>query len=208
MIMMGIARDHKTPYKKLRECHQCNEKFKKGDRKTRLDVYDDPWATEPCQVAVHTANDKDGYGDCLDKLTDSSWSEWNYQECPVCERTIIYRCLDNGWRTYFKIIEGEEICVKCYQNMTLEHGEPLEKFKDGKIPGDFYSPSDLNAHGWTLVPGYSGNHISNKESIKRFAGHAVELISEDYKILVDYDSMGIGGQEGYVSLYVKGGKNE
>jgi hypothetical protein len=205
--MQGIARDHTTPYTVKDKCHECGEKFKKHEtlksgNVVELKLYDDPWATEPCTVRVHAHND-DGYGSCLDKLTDDSWSDFRYFDCPVCNRLVVGQCLDNGWRSYRKIYAGEEICVKCYQEIKLENGEDREIFEEGKIPGDFFNASDLNAHGWSLVPGMGDRHIDGKASAWAFCKMALTMIKKGYKVLVDYDSMGIGGGEGYVSLYCK-----
>lgn len=204
---MGIIRDHKTPYKILDTCHECGDKFKRGEAKTTIEIYDDPWATKPCTVRVHTGND-DGNGDCFDKLTDKSWASFRYQQCPICERMIVSQCLDNGWRTFFKEVGSEEICVKCYQDMRLADGEPEEAFKRGCIGGDFFDSRELSSHGWSLVPGYHGAFIDGRESAKRFCATALELIRSGHKVLVDIYTMAIGGGEGYFSLYCKTSNQE
>jgi hypothetical protein len=213
MIMMGIPRDHTTPYVKRDRCHECDEPFKKKEtlksgRVVELKLYDDPWAIEPCVVRVHTDNDTDGHGTCLDKLTDTGWADFRYFDCPICQRLIVDKCLDNGWRSYQKPYGDELICVKCYQEIKLEDGDDAEIFEEGKIPGDFFSASDLNANGWSLVPGMKGKHISGAGSADAFCKMAMTMIKKGYKVLVDYDSMGIGGGEGYVSLYCKNSLEE
>ena len=204
--MMGIPRDHTTPYVKRDTCHECGEVFKKKEfsrgNVVEIKLYDDPWATEPCIVRVHADND-DGHGTCLDKLTDTGWSDFRYFDCPICQRLIVSQCLDNGWRSFQKEYGDELICVKCYQEMKLEGGEESEDLENGKIPGDFFNDSDLNAHGWSLVPGMNGVHIVGKDSARSFCKAALNVISLGHKVLVNYDSMGIGGGEGYVSLYCK-----
>lgn len=200
--MMGIIRDHKTPYKILDTRHECGEKFKRGEAKTTIEIYDDPWATKPCTVRVHTGND-DGNGDCLDKLTDTSWASFRYQECPVCERMIVSQHLDNGWRSFFKTVDGEEICIKCYQESRLADGEPAETFEAKYVGGDFYNSSDISVNNWSLVPGYHGHFINSKESAEKFCGTALSLIQNGNKVLVDWGAQAYGGGEGYYSLYVK-----
>ena len=200
--MQGIPRDHTTPYKNLKTCHECGKGFRTGQEKATLDIYDDPWAMTPCIVRVHTENDN-GHGSCLDKMTDTSWADFRYFECQKCERLIVRQCLDNGWRSYVKTLDDEEVCVRCYQEFRLEEGEPADAFEAGKIPGDFYSDSDLSISGWGLVPGYHGVHITGEERVKHFCRQALKLLRKGHKILVNYDSMGIGGSEGYVSLFVK-----
>jgi hypothetical protein len=208
--MMGVPRDHKTPYTKKGECHECGEKFKKSEtiksgKVVELHVYDDPWADEPCTVRVHALNDDERNGSCLDKLTDTGWADFRYQDCPACGRLVMSQCLDNGWRGYFKTDGDEDICVRCYQERRLADGEPLESFDDGHIPGDFYDSSELANYNWALVPGLQGVHISGSKGAAEFCARAIAFIKDGQKVLVDYERMGIGGGEGYVSLYLKGG---
>ncbi len=202
--MMGIAHDNKKPYKRTTECHECGKRFKKGESKQILKIYDSPWADEPRVIAVHDQNDDDRHGSCLDKLTDTSWGDFRYFLCERCNRLIIQQNPDNGWRSYKMIDDnGEEFCVRCYQENILENGHEDKEFESGHVPGDFYNHQDLSSHDWVLVQGMSHVYITGTESAKRFADRALELIDEGNKVLVDYDSMGIGGGEGYVSLYMK-----
>jgi transcription elongation factor Elf1 len=201
--MMGIPYDTKKPYKKLNECHECGEKFKRGQKTVKLEVYDDPWQAEASIIKVHVGND-DGHGDCLDKLSDTSWADFRYFHCEVCGRLIISQCPYNGWRSYVKESNrGEEICVACYQKQVLENGNDIEVFKRGQVPGDFFNSSELSSYNWNLVQGFEGLHITGKDSAKRLCDKARELADKGFKVLVDYDSMGIGGGEGYCSLYYK-----
>lgn len=202
--MMGIAHDNKKPYKRTTECHECGEKFKRGESKQILKIYDDPWADQPRICAVHDNNDDEKHGSCLDKMTDTSWGDFRYFLCDHCDRLIIEQCPDNGWRSYYKHNDaGEQVCVKCWQDEIIENGHDAKEFKDGHIPGDFYNEQDLSSHDWVLVQGMSHRYITGSESAKQFCDRALELIDEGNRVLVDYDAMGIGGGEGYVSLYMK-----
>jgi hypothetical protein len=98
---------------------------------------------------------------------------------------------------------GEEFCVRCYQENILANGHNDKEFESGHVPGDFYNEQDLSSHDWVLVQGMSHCYITGSESAKKFADRALELIDEGNRVLVDYDAMGIGGGEGYVSLYMK-----
>jgi len=191
----------------LTECHYCGESFKKDEtiksgKVRQLKVYDDPWADEPSIVKVHTDNDTDPT--CFDKLTDPSWGDFGYFECDQCHKMIIMRCPYNGWREYSRMSEdGEQTCVKCIQDDRLINGDKKETFEKGAIPGEFYNESDIANHNWKLVPGMRRVYITGQASAEEFCKTALKLIGENYKVLVDYDSMGIGGGEGYVSMYYK-----
>jgi hypothetical protein len=202
--MMGRYIDLTSPKTCLDSCHECGEEFKDEGR-IQLEIYDDPFATEPRIVAVHTENNDD-YGTCLDKLTDTSWGDFRYFTCDHCGRLVARQCGFNGWRSYVKEVDGEEWCIKCYHEDRLRDGEPREKFEDGKIPGDFYSQVDLEDQGWKPVVSYHGFHIATDLSVKQLTGAALNLFDQGLKVLVDYGSMAYGGGEGYVSLYTKGGE--
>lgn len=201
--MMGIAHDNSKPYKRTTECHECGEKFKKGESKQILKIYDDPWALEPRVIAVHDQNDDDRYGSCLDKMSDTGWADFRYFLCEHCNRLIISQCPDNGWRSYQHVTEsGEVICVKCYQDDVLANGNRREDFEDS-VPGDFFNHQDLSSYNWVLVPGMSRVYITGQDSRKRLANRAAGLFDKGFKVLCNYDALGIGGGEGYVSLYYK-----
>jgi hypothetical protein len=207
--MMGIPYNTKVPYKKLDECHHCGESFKKDEtiksgKVRQLKIYDDPWADEPSIIKVHAKNG-DKYGiTCLDKLTDASYGDFGYFECDECHRMIIVRCPFNGWRSYYHTSEnGEQTCVKCIQDNRLINGDEKETFEKGDIPGEFYSESNIANHNWKLVPGMRRVYITGKASAAEFCKTALKLIGENHKVLVDYDALGIGSSEGYVSLYYK-----
>jgi hypothetical protein len=202
IYMQGIPRNLTIPFKDLGTCYECSEKFKHGENKAKLEIYLDPWGTKPSIVRVHIGND-DGNGDCFDKLTDTSWSDFRFFECAHCERLIARQRADNGWRSHVKHIVGEEICVKCYQESRLEDGDPVAAFTGESLMGDFFNPSDISAHDWSLVPGYHGHFINSKKSSEKFCETALDLIRDGHKVLVDWGAQAYGGGEGYYSLYVK-----
>ncbi len=199
--MMGTY-VQQVPFVNRKECHTCGEKMKRGQAFQELAIYNDPWLTKPSTVRVHTEND-DRHGDCLDKLLDTSWGDFRYFACAACHRTIIRQCPSNGWRSYVKERDGAEICVKCYQDEVLESGETIDKFEHGIIPGDFYNEWDIKGNGWKSIDKLGNFFFSGSGSAKRFCDSAIGLINQGKKVLVDYDSIAITGEEGYVSLFVK-----
>lgn len=207
--MMGIPRDHTTPYTKLDECHECGEPIVRGIKAGNkesiqyLKVFDDPWATKACHVVLHDDNDEDGNGSCLEKLFDTSWSDFRYFHCDECGRVIVRQCLDNGWRSFVKERNGAEICVKCYQDEILREGHDIDELQD-RVPGEFFVNEEISAFGWSLVPGCEGVHVSGRESVNAILLKARALKMQGRKVLFNIDSMAYGGGEGYVDLYVKG----
>jgi len=189
-----------VPFVNRKECHTCGEKIKRGQEFEELAIYDDPFLNKPSTVRVHTGND-DGHGDCLDKMTDTSWADFRYFVCEDCGRIIIGQCPSNGWRSYIKERDGQQICIRCYQDDILKNGHNEKDFEDGHIPGDFFNESDLKKHCWGEERSHT--HICGEKDAKSFCDLALTLIDEGKKVLVDYDAMGIGNSEGYVSLWAK-----
>lgn len=208
--MMGIPSDITTPFKRTDSCMECGERFKKAETfksrsRTLICYFDDPWASKYRVGAVHAEND-DGHGSCLDKLTDTSWADFRYFTCDHCGRLVSRQCGFNGWRSYVKNVDDEEWCIKCYQEDRLENGEPREIFEEGRLPGDFYSDADLEKSGWAAVVGFSNYHVNGRDRAKIVCGAALNLMDQGLKVLVNYDSMAQGGGEGFVSLYTKKGE--
>ena len=60
---------------------------------------------------------------------------------------VIGQCPSNGRRSYIKERDGQQICIKCYQDDILKNGHNEKDFEDGHIRGDFVNQSDLKIHG-------------------------------------------------------------
>ena len=129
--------------------------------------------------------------------------DFGYYHCDSCERDVCGQNPANGWHSQVHIHDGWVECNKCYEERTLRDG--INEDFDDNIPGQFFNEADIQDNGWaeeeTSVlagSGYSGyadpNNVINK--IRR-------LIDSGKKVLVNYDSMAIGGLGGYVSLYTK-----
>jgi len=73
----------------------------------------------------------------------------------------------------------------------------------GGIPGDFFGRDDVIEHGWTPAEGYQGFFLRGASRVREFCETALALLAAGKKVLIDYDSIAIGGSEGYVSLYTK-----
>lgn len=200
--MMGIPQIRK-PFVEKGTCHECGEAFTEQDAFVELEIFDNPFEKIPSIVRVHSDNDEDGYGTCLDKLEDTSWADFRYFTCAACGRMIIRQCPDNGWRSYVKIVDDEEICVACYQDNVLQNGVDVEKLREGRIPGDFFGRDDILEHGWSPVEEYQGYFIRGDSRKKEFCGAAIALADAGKKVMIDYDNLAIDGSEGYVSLYSK-----
>lgn len=194
-------------------CGECGKTFRshetiKSGLVAKVLIFDNPWDKVGEMIKVHTANEDKFGRTCQDKLTDTGRADFRYFECAECHRMVIRQCPKNGWRSYVKHRGDEEICVACYQKTRLENGESREVLESGRIPGDFHNHSELQANGWLPVLNHRCVHITSSERAKEFCQAALELLDKGKRVLVDYDSMAIGGGEGYISLYCKEGAND
>lgn len=135
--------------------------------------------------------------------------DFAYFQCDDCGRDICEQNPSNGWMSQMHIIgDGAmTICNKCYEEDTLTNGIN-EQFDGASIPGQFYNYADIEQAGWELVEdsvlagsGYTGYADPNNAISK-----IQKLIDEDWLVLVNYESMAIGGLGGYVSIYKKSKK--
>ena len=162
-------------------------------------VYDTPWETEG-----HTLNF------CSDECRDAYLygGDFAYIYCEFCEREICGQNPMNGWHTQFRRTDdGEDICLSCYEADILEHGCSRAKFEAGTLPGMFFSGDNhepLEA-GYIIVPGYDNAFIRDGAASESACKTALELMDLGALVICGYESMGIGGGEGYISLFAKGG---
>lgn len=172
------------------ECLNC---FEEAQDEFTAVVFETPWDKEP-RVKKFCSED------CMDDYLYGG--DFSYFTCAGCEREICRQNPRNGWHVQSRFVDGEEICLKCYEEEVLKNGVPKEKFENNRIPGMFFSYGNIEPReaGFIEVEGFINCHITGEESVRRLCQKALELIEKGYKVVVGYESMGIGGVEGYVTL--------
>ena len=63
----------------------------------------------------------------------------------------------------------------------------------------FFNTGELDE--WERVMDYI--HIDNSNTVQEVLDNILGWMDEDYKVVIDYERMGIGGLEGYISVYRK-----
>jgi hypothetical protein len=196
------------------ECHECGALGRPGRRMVKVTVYDSPFDEEATTIYVcrnPSSEYHGGYGgtigecgSCFDLLFDTGWGDFRYFPCDRCNRIVIRQCPSNGWHSYTRITDdGEEICLRCYEEDVYANGLPRAKFADNQIPGMFYNRGDLGEHGFELVDEFDDYFVNSEDRARRLCEAAIRLIDAGHKVAIDYERLGIGGGEGYVSLYQK-----
>ena len=192
------------------ECYECENPIILDPKQenityTTMEVYDSPFDENGKTIYLHLGND-DGYGDCLSKLEDTSWADFRYFYCESCDREIIRQNPKNGYMSFIRDLESDfqeiiEVCLKCYEEEIIKNGIPKSKFEQKQIAGMFAPDAEKN--GYQAVDGFQSYFINNQESIEKYCNKAMELIDNGYKVLNDYERLGIGGGEGYITMFAK-----
>jgi hypothetical protein len=131
--------------------------------------------------------------------------DFGYSDCEDCGRTICQQNPSNGWHSQMHIIEGYGcVCNKCYEEKTLKDGIN-DEFNGEQIPGQFYNESEILGAGWEKVEDsiLAGSGYSGYKDPNCAIGIIKKWIDAGKKVLVNYESMAIGGLGGYISIYIK-----
>ena len=126
--------------------------------------------------------------------------DFAYFECEGCGRVICEQNPSNGWHVQYRMVSDcELICLRCYEKMILADGIDID-WLDHDIPGMFMDTNKIEEAGWTKYESYFINGSNQEE----FKNECRELYHNQYKyILIEYDSLGLGGGEGHVTVWTK-----
>lgn len=135
--------------------------------------------------------------------------DFMYYHCESCDRYVCGQNPSNGYMSQVHIHDGYVECNKCYNERMLEDGLQDHDLGDG-ISGGFFDTSEIKDHGWELheelVVGYgrTGGYVNPDKANEMID----ELIDSGKKVLVNIDSMAIGGMGGYIEIYTKEKENK
>jgi hypothetical protein len=173
------------------ECCYC---CKSARADCTTEVFDTPWEDEPEEK--YFCSEK-----CQELYLYSG--DFQYFTCDACGREICGQNPRNGWHVQYRCEDGWIFCLKCYEDKLFKYGCDIEKLKLGYIPGAFLEEFDLYNSGYGKVRPYVNYFIGSQNSKKLFIDKALELINNDYIIIINYENIAITGDEGYVSLWAK-----
>jgi hypothetical protein len=131
--------------------------------------------------------------------------DFSYFTCGECEREIRGQNPRNGWHVQHRDYDGETVCLRCYEGLILENGMERGKLEKGLIPGMFFSwdnSEPLDA-GYRQVPGFTGFFVRTERDAGRVIKKALALMDRGEKVVIGYERLAIGGDEGYVTLFEK-----
>ena len=200
-----LSAEKRKREKKKMCCHECGEAVLTREDHVTIEVYDSPFDERSRTIHLHTDNEICAdYGiSCAEALYDEQWADFRYFDCLMCGRTIIRQCPSNGWHSYVQEYEGEDICLRCYETITLKEGIARESFEEGKIHGMFFSRQELRDAGYQEVEGMEDAYIRTQSDVERYCHGAIRIMDQGYSVVTDYERMAIGGLEGYVTLWAR-----
>ena len=202
-----------TTAEEIVRCYECDRE-RPVEKTWVYDLFDTPW--DDVGTRSYFCNDEFGpaegiddpndswnyYESCADVLTDTSWADFRYFECVACYRTICEQNPRNGWMVQFRVEDFEDyeqICLQCYQTELLENGVNREKIENGEMDGMFFNYNDPVLESWEKFIDY--RFINSEKSRDSLLSEILENMDNDYKVIISYERLGIGGGEGTVSVY-------
>lgn len=180
-----------------------------------FEVYNTPWQDAPETIYFHKVMpdefkkeyNYDWRESCEELKDDHGWSDFRWFECCECGRMICEQNPSNGWMTQYRYAseDGDMICLKCYESDILKNGIAREKFETGSLAGMFFSGDNHEPYdaGYEDVEDFHNRLVRGEDDAKAVCAKAIELIDSGHKVVLGYESMAIGGLEGYISLFSK-----
>lgn len=137
--------------------------------------------------------------------------DFSYFDCFVCHREICEQKPSNGWHVQYRLLgDCEMICTSCYEEDLMENGVDLDTLlEERNLPGSFFDKRQLEEAGFSLLQGlehklvghgYSG-YVDPERIFEDLEARREEL--EGKKVIINYESLAIGGMGGYVSVWAK-----
>ena len=140
--------------------------------------------------------------DGIDGLMGRVYSrDFAYFECPRCGRIICEQNPKNGYHVQCKFIEDEDgyVCNSCYETQLLEIGSSRKKLENYELDGLFLDNEDLyEFEELQNIPSFV-----NGSNLKHVCDLILETVKPEEVFLIQYNRLGLGGGEGYITVYKK-----
>lgn len=204
MELIEVSKDQVKDPKNTIRCSEFWDLWIYKELAIESDLYNTPWDASPdgqyfsCWFARDCT-----YGNVYSK-------DFAYFQCPDCGRDICQQNPSNGWHTQYRFVSDYEmVCISCLQEQQLKDGIDVERVLNSESLDQamFFDHAELESNGWveaddTMLVGM-GRFDSSYGDAKRVFDRIKHLDQQGYKIIIDIDSMAIGGLGGYVTMYVK-----
>lgn len=160
-----------------------------------FETYDTPYSEEP-EIRYYISYDG------IDGLMGRIYSrDFAYFECEKCGRVICEQNPNNGYHVQFKWIEDLDgkVCNSCYEKQLLDIGSSRKKLENYELDGLFLDNEDLyEFEELKNIPSFV-----NSENLKHVCELILETVKPEEVFLIQYNALGLGGGEGYITVYKK-----
>ena len=122
-----------------------------------------------------------------------------YFHCECCQRQV---ATNNGYETYYRWISDHEIiCIKCYEELMLEEGQPASDCEgEGISGGSWFSEDELRENGYRKFKRY---FIGGESDAKEYNFDMSLFMDFHIQVITKFESLAFGGFEGSVSMWIK-----
>ncbi len=162
------------------------------------DLYPTPWKDEPSETHFCSEECEHAY---------LYAGDFQYRDCEACGRMVCQQNPANGWMCQFREhADLGDICLRCYETEILKNGQPRSDFEDAQIKGGMFfngGNPEPKAKGFDTVDGFDHFYVTGADTARRYNSRALELIDRRHKVLTAYESLGIGGSEGFITMMAK-----
>ena len=192
-----LCRPCRTEDEEPRTCDTCDTEMLEGDLYEESYFFD-PWADEESDTGMAYCQK------CIDSGGFDEGTFW----CDGCSRQISD---SNGRMYYYRILnECEQVCLRCIETDLLEGGiaalndeDILDSvIRDGKPWGMFFNRGQLEAAGWEVVPDWDNTRF-DESFAEDLANTCRALYEADKPFIIEYESLSISGDEGYITVRTK-----
>jgi hypothetical protein len=180
------------------KCAHCELPIHKADA-IKSNLYDKPFDKAPNEAYFCSPF-------CYESMIGEIYSkDFRYFECAECNRNICEQNPSNGWMTQYRYLGDEKICLKCYEEHLFNEGISDEDIENENLSGMFLDYRDLNKHGFDTDESY---YVRGKNDVKEVFKRIRYLKKEGKIVVIEYNSLAIGGSEGHITLWAKKIKNQ
>lgn len=144
--------------------------------------------------------------------------DFQWVDCPCCQRTICEQNPSNGWMVQFRHIniadadydDENYVCSECFETTVMREGIDLETvIEKNSLVGSWFTDGELEEYGYVKVEGMQELTIGSGRFSYKDPQLFFDLLKsrknagefENHTVLFQYDSMAIGGLGGAISVW-------
>lgn len=170
------------------KCDQCGEIITNESNMIQTEVYNSAFDTE--SETLYFCDEE-----CESNFFDDGET---YFFCERCNRNVIRQV---GYNSHYRVVNGETMCVQCYQEEILKNGMHKESFEGSMISGMFFNRGNKEVLSVGFKE-YKSVFVTGTKTAEELNKELKEL-NETQKIVIAFENLSIIGNEGHIIIYIK-----